>query len=737
MKKLYLCVYVSLLCFIAHAQTYTYSFNEADFPISHSLEGSIINYPTGFEIMNEPCTPIMPTCVKNILLPEGAVVKGYSVQTSIQSWKTNITLASMSYPVPTTDNSSVVNDCQYEVEKIYPDSVVKLVNISEIDGYQYVTFFITPFRYNAKQKQLDFVSKIDIVLTVEQQLPTLITIPKRHSQAIKHIVDNANDVSLFYTIENDLNESSSSPEYLIITSKELKESFEPLRIWKCQKGINTEIITLDTINAKYTGNTIQLRIKQCVHDYYNKGLRFLLLGGDNTIVPIIPVPIKYGSTAATTPCDWYYGCFDKQYDWDANGNGIYGELTDNVDFNSKISISRLPIRVKTDAQTYIEKLLKYEQAPSNVTSMLLCGEKLWGDIGKYSDTQMKSDNMYANYIAPYWNGSATRFYDTDTDFPEGSNYDLNSPNITTQFNKGYHFIHFATHGAPQNWSIEYGEKYTSSMALNLTNNQPLIITTMACSTNAFDVAEPCLSEAFIRNPAGGAIAYWGSSRAGWGTGGATPSLGASFMLDAWFYKTLFQDISHHFAEIVRLVKQRYVPHTSTESVYRWLMCSTNAIGDAELPIYTAGPFSIENVTLNKGANTLSVSVPIDSCIITLSDVGQGGNFIQTFHNVSAATFVNIPNYCTLVITKHNYIPYIYAVDNCHLQNDTIAQKISIIGCNELNIGNQVIEDEPKGDVIVTKTGELQVSNFGTVNIQAGFEIKRGGKLSIKNGNASD
>ena len=739
MKKLYLCLFMSMLCLWTSAQTYTYSFNLADFSISQYSSESTINYPVDFEIRSEPCTPMIPMCVKNILLPEGAIIKRYDVRTSVQVWKNNITLASMPYPVPTTDNTNVVNNnCQYDVDSVYPDSVARLVNISEIDGYQYATFFITPFVYNAKQKRLDFVTEIEIVLNVEQQLSAFGNNPKRYSQAIRHIVDNVNDVSLFYSVENKQNVEDNGVKYLIITSKELKDSFEPLRIWKCQKGINTQIITLDTINAKYTGNTIQLRIKQCAYDYYNKGLRFLLLGGDNTIVPIMSVPIKNGSTSDITPCDWYYGCFGKQFDWDANGNGVYGELTDNVDFNSSVSISRLPIRTQTEVQTYIEKLLRYEKNPINVNSMLLCGEQLWSKIGEYSDTQMKSDNMYANYISPYWNGNATRFYDTDTDFPEGADYDLNSTNITTQFNNGYHLIHFATHGANQHWAIENGGKYTSAMALNLTNNQPSIITTMACSTNAFDRAEPCLSEAFVRNPNGGAIAYWGSSRSGWGTGGASSALGSSFMLDAWFYKILFQDISYHFAEVVKLVKQRYVPNTKTEGSYRWLMCSTNAIGDAELPIYTAGPFSLGDVTISKNSDTLSISVPVDSCTITLSNIEQGGSFMQTFDNVSSATFVDIPSYCTIVITKHNYIPYIQTIeiDNCYLQNENIAHNVVIIGCDELNIGNHVIDEEQTGKVIITETGNLQVINSKMVNIQGGFEIKRGGKLSI-NKNTSE
>lgn len=733
MKKIYLCFLLSILCSLGYAQTYIYDFNPADFSISETATGSIINYSSDFEVRSEPCTPIMPICLRNILLPDGAVLKGYSINTSIQVWKNNITLASMPYDIPVTETEVVNNnDCQYNIEVTYPDSVAKLVNICTIDGYQYATFSISPFIYVPKEKRLNIVRRIDITLNVEL-LPSFVHKPQRsHSQVIKHIVDNSGEINSLYSIENN-QEEQNSVEYLIITSTALKDSFEPLRVWKCQKGVNTQIVTLEEIDTKYAGNTPQLRIKQCVYDYYNQGLRFLLLGGDETIVPIVRVPIMNAGTSDITPCDWYYGCFRKQFDWDANGNGIYGEIEDNVDFNSSVSISRLPIRTSIEVQNYTRKLLKYEQVPYSVNTMLLCAQQLWRPFGEYSDAHKKSDNMYDNYVAPYWNGTATRFYDTDTDFPQGAGYDLTSANINEQFNKGYNFIHFATHGDPQYWAIENGNRYWASTAAQLTNNQqPSVITTMACSTNAFDLAEPCLSEAFIRNPNGGAVAYWGSSRAGWGTNDPDyPVLGKSFSLDAWFYKTLFQNTSYNFAEVVKIVKLRYVSSTGSHGGYRWLMCSTNAIGDSELPIYTAGPYYFENVSVHKNANTLHVSVPIEDCTITLSNIGQGGNYMQTYSNVSTADFTDIPNYCTLVITKHNYAPYIQTIDNCYIQNENIAQDFVITGCNEVNIGSNVVDYEPTGNVIVSDTGNLKIINSGVVNIPNGFEIRKGGQLSIE------
>ena len=127
-----------------------------------------------------------------------------------------------------------------------------------------------------------------------------------------------------------------------------------------------------------------------------------------------------------------------------------------------------------------------------------------------------------------------------------------------------------------------------------------------------------------------------------------------------------------------------------------------------------------------------MSVPVENCTITLSNIGQGGNYMQTYSNVSTADFTDIPNYCTLVITKHNYAPYIQTIDNCYIQNETIAQDFVIIGCDEVNIGSNVVDYEPTGNIIVSDTGNLKIINSGVVNISNGFEIKRGGQLLIEN-----
>jgi hypothetical protein len=457
------------------------------------------------------------------------------------------------------------------------------------------------------------------------------------------------------------------------------EYFKPLITWKIQKGIRSKTLSLEEIYAKYSGSTNQLKIKNCLKDYYeNHQLKWVLLGGDNTVVPIQEC---YGScsgyTDNTMPCDLFYACFDNAFDWNANGNNIVGELDDKVDLNPEIYISRLPIRTIEQITAFVNKLLKYEKQPSTlnyVKKMLFIGTQLWNTWNGQSDAHQWSEKIYNDYIADVWNGTKYRFYDTGTDFTGDASYDLNSSNLQTQINNGYHFLHVATHGSNTIWSMETGSNYNSTNASALQNGNASIIVTMACYTNAFDQSsDPCLSEAFIRNSTGACIAYWGSSRYGWGVAAEVSTLFSSFLYDAYFYDQLFKGLpasdSYKFAAITTTAKQRLVNSSNSYSSYRWLQYTLNAIGDPEMPIFTDNPLSFSNITISQNGTTVTVnSGGISGCTIALTSSDAGTSYFEVAKDVSSYTFnnVNVP-YCVSV-TKHNYIPFVSS---------------SIIGKNEI------------------------------------------------------
>ena len=762
MKRTFLFLLICLFINTSYSQTYNFEFSISDFSIIENNGKHLINHPIHFDAISNTCDPILPSCVKKILLPPNKKVSNYSVTYTLTNWQTNIELKAMPMMHPTDGNYYPDMPCSYEL-KIYPDSVVRYGGIATIDHYNYVNFVITPFLYNATNGLLSFINQvsINIELTddeISNNIPT-------QSSVIKRIVHNPNDVDLYYPKKSSKS-TIQDIDYLIITADSLKNSFEPLRIWKTQKGVYTKIITLSEIYSNYIGESPQLKIKQCIKDYYdNRGLKWVLLGGDDSVVPIVKAYSQLLAQKADTsetylkseliPTDLFYACFNGTFNWDANENDTIGELRDNIGINQVVNISRLPIRTKQQINMYTDKLLNYElNPPISNPSMLVCAQKLWNYdtiTPYYSDAHLKSDIFINNHISPHWNGNITRFYDTGTDFPGGANYDLTRENIITQLNSNYNFLHFATHGGPIQWRIENNSSFYASNVRLLTNSYPTIVVTMSCSTNAFDEAEPCLSEAFIRHPTGGAVAYFGSSREGWGKEDFY-LLGSSFNFSAHFFKNLFNGVSYNFSKIVRLIKSHYSGNINSYNSYRWILFSNNAIGDAELPIYTTTPNKFENITLEYNGSNLTINTNgIDSCTITLSNnIGNDEEYYSTYTNVSSTTFNNVPAEYTIVITKDNYIPYIIKKD-CHLTGGTIDIHKVIAGCTRTKIGgmpnfadnimqtNNTTTSIPEIDapanppsvwqVKITPTGSLEVLNGGIVIINY-LSMEDGGELYI-------
>ena len=764
MKRTFLFLLICLFVNISYSQTYNFAFSTSDFSIVENNSKHMIDYPTSFNAICNTCDPILPSCVKNILLPPNKKVNNFTVTYTTSNWQSDIILEAMPVECPTDGGDYPNVPCTYDL-KVYPDSIVRYGGLSAIDRYPYISFIITPFVYDATNGSLSFVSQVNITLELVDNNVTKGIYPTQ-DRIIKKIVHNPGDVNLFYPkISN--RTSTQNIDYLIITADSLKSSFEPLRIWKTQKGVYTKIVTTGEIEANYSGSTQYLRIKQCVQDYYdNYGLKWLLLGGDNTIIPTVnahsevlaydPVDSIYYTVSESIPADMFYGCFNGAYDWNANGNDTIGELADNVILDQEVNISRLPIRTRSQVKAYVDKLLRYEQTPTMITpSMLLCAQKLWNydTITNYSDAHLKSDNFIAQCISPYFTGNIVRFYDTFTDFSNGAAYQLNTANLTTQLSNNYHFLHFATHGGYTSWGIEGGMSYTSNNVSALMNSHPMVIVTMACNTNAFDKAEPCLSEAFIRKPVGGSIAYLGSSRYGWGTSSSLSALGASFQMNQKFFTYLFGNTSLHFSEIIDLLKSSYSPYSLNKyNSTRWLVLSNNAIGDAELPIYTTIPNEFENVSFERNGSNLVVNTGgVEGCTITISDIANGGNYYATDTNAVSATFADIPDNCTIVITKENYIPYI-AEASCLITTEIIENKRIVVGCEETQIGGlQMIDTEIEirglgnnvqfpidssliqpirlGEVKITDIGSLEVINGGTVTIEH-LSMEDGAELKI-------
>ena len=569
---------------------------------------------TGKEIVSyseETGEPNIPWISVNVSVPNGAVLLDANFIKNKSILHKNILIEAVQRIIPVSYAGEVdYVDPNYTSldQNIYPSENVKFTEVSKLSCYTIFNFLVSPFDYNIEEKSLEEIQDITIEFTYKIG-KNISNVRKWDDgdfyEVVKNIVVNNEEVPFPVSRVG----TKEDVQHLIITDRGLIDDFQALSDHRIANGLSSEVISTSTINSNYLGATQQIKIKNCIKDYYeNKGLKWVVIGGDDSVVPDQNV---YGAVNGTDyedytiPADLFYACFDNQFDWNATNDDKVGNVDDDVDMSPEVFIGRIPVRTSDQTTAYITKLIDYEENPpvEIADKFLMTGCELWGYVDSVSDGEAKSEAMWNNYIADNWKGTKYRLYDTNTDFSGGASYDLTAFNLGDQINDGYGFVHMATHGNQTIWGMEVGY-YSSNSALAQTNTKMGIVATIACITNAFDcdatatsancdggpyMTDPSLSEGFIRNPDGGAVGYLGSSRYGWGNG-ATATHGTSFQYNDQFFYRLFteegqtSETSNRFGAVAALAKMDYLNSAAYNGAYRWIMYSLNVTGDPALKI---------------------------------------------------------------------------------------------------------------------------------------------------------
>lgn len=674
--------------------------------------------------------PGLPLVAVNVGFPNGSLYGGVTETVTRQLIYDDVVVAANPVVQPTNYKGVVPAKTLpvYEMS-VYPNKAVDYVGTSTIDGYTIFRFLVCPFEYDVQGKKLYLRNNVTLNISFEDS-PMLLSLDNEGiGQNMREIVmsqivnpDDFNEPEIMTSgldIEIKPIESITS-KYLIVTSENLVSSFQALANLKYLKGLDTEIVAVETIAGKYPNMDVPLAIKTYLKEQYeNNRLKYVLLGGDNTIVPVRRCYASAnGEKDSTIPVDLYYACFDKCFSWDANGNGIYGEVSDSVSLDPSIFVTRAPVRSSADVDAFTSKIIGYELYPLEKgwnNNMLISGATMFKSAKElnsdYSDVVFKGNSFYNNSVLPYWNGEKKSFYDTYTDFVGGADYDLTPSNLQAQLSQGYSFVEMITHGGYDNWGLEdwkttHNRLYKSSAAADLTNNNYSIITTAACFTNAFDIdgVDPCLSEAFIRNPNNGVVAYLGCSRYGWENRG--PYIGSSLSYDSQFYEKLFSDniTDKHFGEIVAAAKNAFASIAAkVNGAYRWLQFGISPIGDPEMPIYTTVPQVMSNVSVTYGLGKKSVVIDtgLDGCQIYFSSKDSNGKRIRLIkRNVRNATF-QLDDVATICIMKQNYIPCFKTVTPSPTIPNAITNCSVDRSSNNVAISTQLAENVKNAKVAVS------------------------------------
>ncbi len=139
-----------------------------------------------------------------------------------------------------------------------------------------------------------------------------------------------------------------STELIILTVDSLVTYFGDLVELKTEEGFVTEIVTTSTTSDSCFG----IRSWLAAEKQSNPSFQYLIIGGDEDIIPTYPFSWSHADTTEISSCDFYY----------SNVLSTWPDSVDNVmeiDVDKDIYVGRLPIRNHYEIRRYIDKYENY------------------------------------------------------------------------------------------------------------------------------------------------------------------------------------------------------------------------------------------------------------------------------------------------------------------------------------------------------------------------------------------
>jgi len=667
-------------------------------------------------------SPELPVYRVSYVLPVDAIVTGVTFKTKEKQRENGLfDIVPVQQRIPTDNTASLQftepNKTIYLSDTPYPNKLYDIESDIFFQGYHMVTLRIYPFEYIPKSKILNYYSNLEYTIeyttgTKAGEIRPLTQNIRRAEQCksfVKSLVQNRDDVDRFgsnaQTLRNGRTTIQNStvmpktnriqktkalsildeitPDYIIITNNALKSTFQTLADWKTKKGVFTIIKTTEEIDANYQGSDLQEKIRNYIIDAFSKwgaGLYILLGGG----IDIVPARMVIGYENMLYPADMYYATYTGN--WNTNGDNIFEE-DHHENYSMGVILGRVPINNRTEAITFIKKVISYEKADNipnvnyfknnlyavaymgneGTTSSPLLDTFEQAGIKSICSAYVPTDTINNRFICDnaLCTGDSLKYL---SQLPQnicpGGDIELNKTNFLSCLNTGgdvgkFHIIYHMDHGSSQGISTsgtDKGEGVSKVDLGNRTNGTSYqIFMSIACHSANF--AEDCNARYYLADSVGGGVVWIGNTD----VGGTSDVKQLKYFLSSIYgkgsYKTGRYDIGTAYQNIIKQI----------DSKDDWYI---HLLGDPEMQVWTNVPQTL-NITgvpvavlLGEQTDTITIlNLPLGEkamiCIqkgteiyVTQEVIGTGSP-ISTIMNFT----VDTPGEVNVTVTAHNFFPY--------------------------------------------------------------------------------
>jgi len=502
----------------------------------------------GFGRLQVPGKPNLPGQIFAVAIPPGAMATGVtwsSEESAVLAGRFEIMPSTLHRAIGDENPELYRRDLErwqrnhdevYGSSSAYPARVVEQVRTAGYRSYNLVDVRVCPFTWVPSTGELTHHRRVTV--NVHYTMPAGAVAPKadwlpRTEATAREIVLNYEQAQQWYPARQQ--RGRGLHDFVIVTLDSLTSAVTPLVDHETAKGRTVEVVTLTWIDANYTGYDQAERIRNFLIDKYPSaewGIEDLLLVGDYDDVPMRRCAQDVGYGEPET--DFYYAELSSpdSESWDADGDHLWGENSDPIDFYSEINVGRIPWSGTTDVTHICTKSAAFENNNdlSYKQNILLLGAYFWADTDNAELMEAKVDQPW---MADW---TMTRMYEQNSEYYSSfpCDHELLNSNVMSVWPTGrFAFVNWAGHGSPTSSHIAgLGAPafISSSNCSSLDDDYPAIIFADACSNSDTDNLN--IGQSMIRR---GAVGFVGATKVAMGSAGWNdPNDGSSQTLDYLF-----------------------------------------------------------------------------------------------------------------------------------------------------------------------------------------------------------
>jgi hypothetical protein len=641
-------------------------------------------------ITGQPGAPAVPIYPLEILLPPGTIASEVAIEYGERIELGEYQLTPVQQQFPVSESAAAVPTERDAALWSRPGELPIRENADFsthfLAGHSILLTHACPIRYDPVTQRLSYYRDFNVRVTTiqgEQSFPTT----ARDRERVSNLVDNPLALQNY----NQRVERTDGYEYLVVAPGEIAVYFQQLVNWRNSLGMRSRLVTIEEAITGWDGVDDAERLRNfLIAEYQEHGFHYLLLGGD---IDLIPFRSFYAHTSMPEytddlPADLYFACLDGS--WDANQNGIWGEVGEE-DWFPELSVGRASISTVPEAAYFINKQLGYQRSPvtADLARCLMIGEELddtptWGGTCKDEIRFGSTANGIETTGLPD-NLDVALLYDREGVWT--------TDDLFSQLEQGVNLVNHLGHcGINSLMRMNNSDVNIGNLTANGFSNNFHIGYSQGCHAGAFD-SNDCIIER-VTNLATGFAAFIGNSRYGWYQSDCTG--GASQLFDREFFDALFGENIATIGDALQDSRDDLAAWAANSQHIRWVYYGLNLFGDPALQPWTQEPLDIQinyEPVVSVGLTELAVHVqtedtPVEDLRVTVLLDGEimGCAFSDISGNalVEFAPALEIVGEYDLMISGRNCLP-----THLPLQVTSITGPYLVLSAQELSdsLGN--------------------------------------------------